>query len=247
MEPQIDLSSLPVLSVDEALRNMRQQGMQFYPVVYPAEKQIFNISLEEFKQLVNAQVDITALYLLECVASGIDIVKEIPSSKVKGWYQTLQRRGYISQEGTISQTGKELLEMVKAGKQIKLELAKIEAKQEDGFERWWSHFPANDIFEHKGKKFSGQRSLRSDKPKCRGYFDKIINEGEYTVDDMIRALNYEVTLKKEASVKEGDNKMKYLSASTAYLNQRKFEAFMEVSKNVPIAQANPNNYSGFDI
>ena len=211
------------------------------------QKQIFNISFQEFKNLVQAQVDITALYLLECIYNNIDILKEIPSSKVKGWYQTLQRRGYITQEGKISTTGNEILEMVRSGKVIKQELVKIEEKQEDSFEKWWSHFPPNDIFVHNGRSFKGSRSLRVDKNKCRILFDRIINEGEYTADDLIRAIDYDVLLKKETSVKEGNNKLQYLSASPAYLNQRKFEAFIEISKNSPVSTRAETPYQGFDI
>ena len=237
MEPQIDLLKAPdLLDQWEQQERERQQ------------RSIFNISLNEFRELCNAQVDITSLYILQCISQGIDIVKEIPSSKVKGWYQTLLRRGYITHEGTISETGKSLLEVVKSNKPIHQEIAKIEAKQEDGFEKWWAVFPSNDIFTHKGKTFKGSRTLRVDKPKCRVYFDKIINEGEYTVDDMIRSLKYELDLKKELSTKENDNKMRYLSASTAYLNQRKFEGFMEASKNTPIKDdSTSTQYSGFDI
>ena len=243
-EPQIDLSSLPELSPEELAKKIRELPIEYYS----PPKQIFNISLKEFKSLVDAQVDITALYLLECISNKIDLGAEFPnSSKVKAWIQTLQRRGYITDMGDVSETGKLLLEMVAGGKEIKKELTKIEDKQEDGFEKWWAAFPSNDIFTFKGRKFNGSRSLKSDKSKCRAYFDKIINEGEYTVDDMIRALNYEVHLKKEASFQQGVNKLSYLSGSAPYLNQRKFEAFMDASKNVPIVESKDTQYSGFDI
>lgn len=243
---QIDLSSLPELSVEEVEIQLRKQGIQ----LYNPPKNIFNISLEEFKALVNAQVDITALYLLECVSNKIDILSEFPnSSKVKAWLVTLQRRGYVTEMGDISETGKQLLDIVSNGKSksIKKELTVIESKQEDGFEKWWAVFPANDSFAYKGRTFKGSRGLRVDKNKCRSYFDKIINEGEFTVDDMIRSLNYEVTSKKEASLKEGANKLQYLSASTAYLNQRKFESWMEISKTSQPITSSESQYSGFDI
>lgn len=243
---KIDLSSLPELSPEELAKQMRELPIEFYS----PQKRIFNISLQEFKNLVDAQVDITALYLLECVSNKIDVLAEFPnSSKVKAWIQTLQRRGYITDMGDISETGKQLLDIVSNSKSstIKKELTKIESKQEDGFEKWWAAFPSNDIFTHKGRKFNGSRSLKSDKSKCRIYFDKIINEGEYTVEDMIRALNYEVLLKKEASFQQGANKLSYLSGSAPYLNQRKFEAFMEASKNTPIIESKDTQYSGYDI
>jgi hypothetical protein len=245
MEEQLNLRDLSPEETEKLLLAMRQTGIQWYS----PEKPIFNLTIQRFHDILAAQIDLTALYVLQCVYYNHDILKMVPLAKVKGWYQTLQRRGYIGPEGHITETGKQLLDIIGTDNSIKQELTKIEAKQEDGFEKWWSHFPPNDIFEYKGKKFSGQRVLRSDKPKCRVYFDRIINEGEYTIDDMIRALDYEVALKKEASIKEGDNKMRYLSASTAYLNQRKFEGFIEISKTATITSISNSStqYGGFDI
>ena len=248
MDEQLNLRELSPEESEKAVKDWKEFGKLLN--IQDPPKPIFNISLEEFKALVNAQIDVTALYLLECVSNKIDILSEFPnSSKVKAWLVTLQRRGYVTDMGDISETGKQLLDIVSNGKSksIKKELTVIESKQEDGFERWWAAFPSNDVFTYKGRTFKGSRSLKSDKPKCRAYFDKIINEGEYTVDDLIRALEYEVNIKKEASLKEGINKLQYLSGSAPYLNQRKFEAFIEISKNAQPITSSESQYSGFDI
>jgi hypothetical protein len=57
-----------------------------------------------------------------------------------------------------------------------------------------------------------------------------LSEGEYTADDLVAALEFEVLQKKENSVKTGTNKMTYMQNSMTYLNQRTFEPFIELVK-----------------
>ena len=59
-------------------------------------------------------------------------------------------------------------------------------------------------------------------------FDKILIEGEYSVQELINALEYDVLMKKENSVKTGNNKLSYMQNSLTYLNQRSFESFIEL-------------------
>lgn len=122
-------------------------------------------------------------------------------------------------------------------------LAEDRIKQESAFEKWWKAYPATDIFEHKGKKFIGSRGFRTKKEECRTKFNKILDEGDYSEADLIRALEYEVMIKKETSVKEGENKMRYMQSTLPYLNQRTFENFVDISKQ-PIK---PSTGSGTDI
>ena len=93
---------------------------------------------------------------------------------------------------------------------------------------WWAAYPGTDTFEHKGRKFVGSRSLRQNKEECRLKFDKILIEGEYSVQELINALEYDVLMKKENSVKTGNNKLSYMQNSLTYLNQRSFESFIEL-------------------
>ncbi len=61
-------------------------------------------------------------------------------------------------------------------------------------------------------------------------FEKIIIEGDYTAEELIEALKYDVVQKKEASFKTGNNKLSYMQNSLTYLNQRSFEPFIELIK-----------------
>lgn len=220
----------------------------------PSENNVlFNISLDGFRQLVTNQIDLNCLYILESISLSIDISKEIKTSKVAAWFQTLLRKGYITENNTITPPGADLLRIVKGNHDIKRAIVRLATSNEQGFEQWWKEFPSTDVFEYKGIKFVGTRSLRSDKPACTVLFSRVINEGEYTAEDLIRALKYEIILKKEDSVKNRTNKLSFLSNSATYLRQRKFDGFVEVSKNSPIFnnQASTNSsssmYSGFDI
>jgi hypothetical protein len=98
------------------------------------------------------------------------------------------------------------------------------------FEEWYKVFPGTDTFTHKGKTFTGSRNLRQNPADCRIKFDKILIEGEYTVKELIEALKFDVLQKKEASVQENTNKLKYMQNSLTYLNQRSYEPYIELIK-----------------
>ena len=78
-------------------------------------------------------------------------------------------------------------------------------------------------------------------------FDKILGEGEYTADDMLAALQFDVTQKKENSVKAKANKLTYMQNSLSYLNQRAFEPFIELIKEGTKIEEAPEQLKGFDI
>lgn len=109
------------------------------------------------------------------------------------------------------------------------------------FDDWWLTFPSTDIFEHKGKHFTGSRAMRIKKDECRKKFESILAEGKCTAEDLIQALKYEVHLKKEASIQERSNKLKYMHNSLSYLNQRDFEPFIEVAKGHKEEEQSPVN------
>jgi hypothetical protein len=48
------------------------------------------------------------------------------------------------------------------------------------------------------------------------------------MDDLVKALEFDVLQKKENSLKTGTNKLTYMQNSLTYLNQRSFEPFIEL-------------------
>ena len=64
-----------------------------------------------------------------------------------------------------------------------------------------------DKFEYKGRSFPATRALRANKDECRTKFNKILLEGDYTSEQLVEALKYDVQSKKDNSVSTGTNKL----------------------------------------
>jgi hypothetical protein len=191
---------------------------------------LFDISLETFEHLQQEGYSLDQVFLLEKISKGIDVGS---SDKVAALTQTLVRKKLLSEKGGVTRQGTELLTSLKSRASLQGAKESYKIVVESAFDRWWKTYPTTDHFEHKGKVFTGSRGLRVKKDECRTKFEKILNEGEYTVEDLIRALEYEITLKKEASLSSGENKMRYMQMTITYLNQRTFENFIEISKQAP--------------
>lgn len=149
--------------------------------------------------------------------------------KIASLYQGLIRKGLITSTDELTVNGTELLAFLETkGESGKKFIKKKPATAE--FEQWYKTFPGTDTFTHRGRTFTGSRSLRHSKDDCRMKFEKILLEGEYTATELIEALKYDVLQKKEASVSENTNKLKYMQNSLTYLNQRSYESFIELIK-----------------
>ena len=110
---------------------------------------------------------------------------------------------------------------------------------------WWETYPGTDKFEYKGKSFSATRALRANKDECRTKFNKILLEGDYTSEQLVEALKYDVQSKKENSISTGTNKLSFMQNSLTYLNQRSYEPFIElINEGVEL---NSSPQSGIDI
>lgn len=164
------------------------------------------------------------------------------SLKVANLRQGLIRKGFITDEEELTINGTELLAFVESKGEKKYVKRKPATAE---FDKWWKTFPGTDIFTHKNRKFSGNRSLRTGKEECRLKFEKILLEGEYTAAQLTEALEYDVLSKKEASILEGTNKLKYMQNSLTYLNQRSYEPFIELIQEG--IKATPVSSGSFDI
>jgi hypothetical protein len=189
----------------------------------------FNVTPSHFEQLLKQSYSLDHIFLLKLVEANIDIQPLTDGSmKIAGLYQSLVRKGLISDvTQEITQIGRELLTF--ADSEVKQPMKKLKQKSSD-FDAWWNVFPSTDNFEHNGKKFSGSRGLKRNREECRIKFNKILSEGDYTADDIVNATLLDVFLKKEASVKNGDNRMSYIQNSFTYISQRSFEPFLEMIK-----------------
>lgn len=209
----------------------------------------FKVIPSHFEHLIKNSYSLDHIYLLKLIEASVDIQSMIDGSmKIAGLYQSLVRKGLVSvSTQEITQTGRELLAYVDSEVKEPIRRKKISSSD---FDKWWSAFPSTDNFEYKNKKFMGSRALKRKRDECRIKFNKIIAEGDYTADELIDATLLDVFLKKEASVRQGENKLSYLQNSLTYLNQRSFESFIDMIK-TGIDPRKDNNQSsvigGIDI
>ena len=186
-----------------------------------------HITPQQFEELIKRSYNLDIIYLLKLIEEQYDITPLYKDSmKVASLYQSLIRKGLITDtDEKLTVLGKDLLEFV--GAQGGKKIIKRKPATTD-FEEWYKSYPGTDSFEYKGKTFKGTRAIRKGKDECRLKFDKILLEGDYTAEQLIAALKYEVTQKKESSIETNSNRLTFMQNSVTYLNQRAFEAYIEL-------------------
>ena len=187
-----------------------------------------NLSPWHYEELIKKSYSLDHIFLLKLIHENYDVTNLVEDSlKISAIHQGLVRKGLITDNGALTTIGVELLIFLDTKEQTKL--VKKKSITSD-FEEWYKVFPGTDTFTHKGKTFTGSRNLRQNPADCRIKFDKILIEGEYTVKELIEALKFDVLQKREASVQENTNKLKYMQNSLTYLNQRSYEPYIELIK-----------------
>jgi len=205
-----------------------------------------NVNPQQFEELIKKGYNLDVIFLLKLIDEQYDVSPLCDGSmKIASVYHSLIRKGLITDDDKLTTPGRDLLQFMntKGGARI----IKKKPPTTD-FEEWWKSYPGTDSFEYKGKTFKGTRSLRLYKDDCRLKFDKIILEGEYTAQQLIAALNYEVLQKKESSVATNTNRLTFMQGSVVYLNQRTFEPFIElINEGVKLDIAPQKPTGGTDI
>lgn len=202
------------------------------------------LTLSRFEELHNKGYTLDMLYILETLTSepGLD---ELSSIKLQNIHQSLVRKGLLTEKNKLSVTGKDVLDFFYSDdEKISYSLKK---NVTDWFEQWWKTYPGTDNFIHKGVTFNGSRSLRVKKDDCKAKLKKILDEGEYNINELVEALKYEIFQKKENSVKTKTNKMSFMQNSLTYLNQRTFEPFIELIREGHKIQETQEVIGGTDI
>lgn len=188
-----------------------------------------HITPQIFKELIIRSYNLDLIYLLKLIEEQYDVQPLYEDSmKISALYQSLIRRGLITaEEEKLTTIGKDLLKWFDDASGTKI----IKRKPlTTDFEEWWKNYPPTDSFEVNGQVFKGTRALRKGKEECKRKFKTILEEGEYTAQQLIDALKYEVEQKIERSIRERKNLMSYMQGSIPYLNQRTFEGFIELMK-----------------
>lgn len=193
------------------------------------DKTAFNLTLLQFKKVIEGQIDLNHLYLFECILEGITIDSEISKLKVDSWKQGLLRKNWINDKDEPTENGKIMYAAIMSEKQEespKQIIKEKKAKLISDFETWWSIFPATDIFEMNNRKFTGSRTLRVKKEECQTLFDKLVSSGEYSSNEIIEATKFDVMNKKKESVKQNKNVLSFLQNSSTYLRQQSFDGYV---------------------
>jgi len=205
-----------------------------------------NVNPQQFEELIQKGYNLDVIFLLKLIDEQYDVSPLCDGSmKIASVYHSLIRKGLITTDDKLTTPGRDLLEFMNTKGGARL-IKKKPASTD--FEEWWKAYPGTDSFDYKGKSFKGTRALRLYKDDCRLKFDKIILEGEYTAQQLIDALNYEILQKKENSVTTNSNRLTFMQGSSVYLNQRSFEPFIELINDggkVDIAPQKPTG--GTDI
>lgn len=182
---------------------------------------LFNIGPIGYQKILDAGLDMNHFFLIHLCFKN----EMIYTDKHQLMMLKLLRKQYITEDWKITILGKDLYKSVSEDHENVNITTKI---NDSGFDLWWKTYPGTDDFEIKGVSFKGSRSLKSNKKLCKIRFSAIINEGEYNEEEMIKALELEVDMKKEQSLQTRSNKLTYMQLSTTYLNQRSFESFVEM-------------------
>ena len=195
-----------------------------------------------FTEILKRGFSLDQIAVLKITEFDLDITDLCLDAKFRNITDTCVRKGLLTEDFKITLEGKSLIEYLTKEESIKLPRKKSTSGPIDSF---WKAFPSTDTFEHKGKKFQGSRALKTDKPECKIKLEAILNEGEHTLEQIVKAVEYDVLMKKEESLKKGQNKLTYIQNSATYLKQRSFEPFIDLIKegkevkelkNKPIAQ-----------
>ena len=205
-----------------------------------------NITPYHFEEILKAGYSLDIIYFLKIANEGYDIEKLCDDPKLRVLCQTVRRKGLLSENFKITVIGKSVLGFLDESGTPEMKLVKKKQVSND-FDEWWKVYPGTDTFTHKGKEFSGTRSLRAKKDDCKAKLNSILAEGEYTIAELIAAIQYEVLQKKENSIKTKTNKLSYMQNSLTYLNQRTFEPFIELIREGKIVKEETPVEGGTDI
>lgn len=190
---------------------------------------ILKLTPFHFSELIKKGYDLNCIFLMKLIHEQMDIsTLRLESAKIEAIYTGLIRKGLITEAGdALTTVGQELLIFLDTKELKKLMKKKVDSTE---FNLWWEAFPSTNTFTYKGVHFEGDRSLRQKENDCRLKIDKILLDGKYTIQDLIDALNREVTQKKESSIRERENKLKYMHNSLTYLNQEDYKSFIKLNR-----------------
>ena len=203
------------------------------------------LTFSHFKELTKAGYSLDMLFFIKLIEEGHDPDEMCADdAKMKMLYQTVRRKGLLSESNKVTIIGKQVLSFLNEEVEVKIPKKK---KNDTDFDVWWTTYPGTDTFTYKGESFTGTRGMRVKKEDCKIKFNNVLQEGEYTAGELIAALQYEILQKKENSLKTKVNRLTFMQNSLTYLNQRSFEPFIELIREGKTIKESPEPVKGMDI
>ena len=208
--------------------------------------------INNLEEIIKRGYSMDQVVILTWIQEKADLDISSRHTKVQALYQSLIRKGLVTDDNNICTLGTELLDYMETKDPTKFVRKRSPAEKKiiisSDFDKWWNAWPKNDTFDYRGVHFAGDRSFKVNEDKCRILFANILKEGEHTVQNLIDALTLDVLRKKEASIRQKDNKLKYLRNSDKYLFQKDYESVMDdVKKGVKVIEAPRSQRGGTDI
>ena len=202
------------------------------------------MTFSHFEELLKSGFTLDMLFFIMLVENGADVDSFCEAPRLKMLHQTVRRKGLLSDTNKVTILGKQLFEFLNEEKETKLPKKK---KTDSDFDKWWGVYPGTDTFTYKSQSFTGTRSMRTKKEECKVKFNSILAEGDYTANELLVALEYEILQKKENSIKTKTNRLTFMQNSLTYLNQRSFESFIELIREGKTIKESAEPIKGMDI
>lgn len=176
------------------------------------------LTKEHLVELIKKGFSLDHIALLMLIKEGHNMALFTQENmKLEALLQGLIRKGLVTDENKMTILGQELLDFMATKTVSTIQRTKKVTTKE--FDEWWESFPSTDNFEYKGRVFVGSRTIRVQKEKCKLKFNAILNEGEYTAQQIIDATKFLVDLKKQASFSKKSNELTYLHNSLTFLDE----------------------------
>lgn len=183
-----------------------------------------DITDKHFIELYKKGYSVDMVLMLSWINKGLSIDHIVNGSKkIEALYNTLKRKGLINEEDKITIVGIEILNFIAKKTNKKFEKPKIVSTE---FDKWWELFPSTNAFKVQGKDFKVSRAFKVKKEGCRVLFNTIVLAGLYTSNEVFKATEFDINLRKNESFIKKQNQLTYLRNSHTYLLNKDFEGFV---------------------
>jgi hypothetical protein len=174
------------------------------------------------KTISKLKLNISHYLILYCLGNNLNWYIQLKDDRMSN-FKYLKRRGLITKEFQLTDKGKKLLEgQIEIPKKLKdITVDNKVENLEKQFAEFWNTFPSSDNWKH----FPRTRTLRSNKMKAFRLYSNILDQKEYTHEQILNALKIDVQMKQKSSIVS--NQLRYLQSICTWLNKRIFEGFIE--------------------